>query len=169
MYGSIRDFMADRGLAANQPDFNRMKIRGGESPYRQPVMPGEQRLLPEMQEKMRPALPPVRKAADDFLTEYLTARGGGSESVVADNPSSSAERKSYEDAIRGLLDQQRLFEERSRMREVDSGMLEYDVMGGGFRRVPSYRSVPVPPSNTEPFANETPEFRALLKRLGVIE
>lgn len=56
---------------ANQPDFNRMKIRGGESPYREPVMPGEQRLLPSMQEKLQPALPPIRKAATDFLEEAI--------------------------------------------------------------------------------------------------
>lgn len=65
MYGSIAELMA------NQPDFNRMKIRGGESPYRQPVMPGEQRLLPEMQEKLQPALSPVRKAATDLMEEYI--------------------------------------------------------------------------------------------------
>ena len=56
---------------ANQPDFNRMKIRGGESPYREPVMPGEQRLIPSMQEKLQPALPPVRKAAEDLLEETV--------------------------------------------------------------------------------------------------
>ena len=56
---------------ANQPDFNRMKIRGGESPYREPVMPGEQRLVPSMQEKLQPALPPVRKAAEDLLEETI--------------------------------------------------------------------------------------------------
>lgn len=65
MYGSIADLMA------NQPDFNRVKLRGGESPYRQPVMPGEQRLLPEMQQKLQPALPPVRKAANDLMEEYI--------------------------------------------------------------------------------------------------
>ena len=65
MYGSIAELMA------NQPDFNRMKIRGGESPYREPVMPGEQRLIPSMQEKMQPALPPVRKAAEDLLEETI--------------------------------------------------------------------------------------------------
>ena len=68
MYGSIAELMA------NQPDFNRMKIRGGESPYREPVMPGEQRLIPSMQEKMQPALPPVQKAQTDanrFLDEYM--------------------------------------------------------------------------------------------------
>ena len=65
MYGSIRELMA------NQPDFNRMKIRGGESPFRQPVMPGEERLTPDMQEKMQPALPPVRKAAEEMLEGYI--------------------------------------------------------------------------------------------------
>ena len=65
MYGSIAELMA------NQPDFDRMKIRGGESPYREPVMPGEQRLIPSMQEKLRPALPPVRKAANDLLEEAI--------------------------------------------------------------------------------------------------
>ena len=65
MYGSIRELMA------NQPDFNRMKIRGGESPFKQPVMPGEERLTPDMQEKMQPALPPVRKAAEEMLEGYI--------------------------------------------------------------------------------------------------
>lgn len=64
-HGSIAELMA------NQPDFNQMKIRGGESPYSQPVIPGERRLLPEMQEKLRPALPPVRKAANDLMEEYI--------------------------------------------------------------------------------------------------
>ena len=34
-------------------------------------MPGEQRLIPSMQEKLRPALPPVRKAANDLLEESI--------------------------------------------------------------------------------------------------
>jgi hypothetical protein len=65
MYGSIAEFLA------NQPDFDRMKIRGGASPFKQPVVPGEERLTPDMQEKMQPALPPVRKAANDMLEEYI--------------------------------------------------------------------------------------------------
>lgn len=79
-YGSIAE------LIANQPDFNRMKIRGGESPYREPVMPGEQRLVPSMQEKLQPGLPPVRKAqADsrDFLDDYLASRGNVEPTLIA--------------------------------------------------------------------------------------
>jgi hypothetical protein len=70
MYGSVAE------LITNQPDFNQMRIRGGESPYREPVMPGEQRLIPSMQEKLQPALPPVRKAADDLLEEFMARLGG---------------------------------------------------------------------------------------------
>jgi len=70
MYGSVAELMA------NQPDFNQMRIRGGESPYREPVMPGEQRLIPSMQDKLQPALPPVRKAADDLLEEFMARMGG---------------------------------------------------------------------------------------------
>ena len=66
MYGSIRELML-----ANQPNFDRMKIRGGDSPFIRPVMPGEERLTPEMQEKMQPALPPVRKAAEEMLEGYI--------------------------------------------------------------------------------------------------
>lgn len=69
MYGSVAELMA------NQPDFNQMRIRGGESPYREPVMPGEQRLMPSMQDKLQPALPPVRKAADDLLKEFMARMG----------------------------------------------------------------------------------------------
>lgn len=65
MYGSIAELMA------NEPNFDRMKIRGGETPYREPAMPGEERLLPSMQEKLRPALAPVRKAANDLLEEAI--------------------------------------------------------------------------------------------------
>lgn len=65
MYGSIAELMA------NQPDFGRTTIPGGSSPFRQPVLPGEERFLPEMQEKLQPALPPVRKAATDLLNEYI--------------------------------------------------------------------------------------------------
>lgn len=59
------------------PDFDRTRIRGGASPYAEPVMPGEQRLIPrmqDMQDKLQPALPPVRKAqidAGQFLEEFL--------------------------------------------------------------------------------------------------
>lgn len=60
-------------LLANLPDFERMRIRGGQTPYQQPVLPGEQRLLPEMQEKLQPSLPPVRKAQMD-ATDFLNAR-----------------------------------------------------------------------------------------------
>jgi hypothetical protein len=42
MYGSVAE------LIANQPDFNQMKIRGGESLFRREVLPGEQRLIPSM-------------------------------------------------------------------------------------------------------------------------
>ena len=69
MYGSVAE------LKANQPDFNEMRIRGGASPYREPVMPGEQRLMPSMQDKLQPALPPVRKAADDLLEEFMARMG----------------------------------------------------------------------------------------------
>jgi len=65
VYGSIAELMA------NEPNFDRMKIRGGGSPYREPVMPGEQRLVPSMQEKLQPALPPVRKAAQDLLESAI--------------------------------------------------------------------------------------------------
>jgi hypothetical protein len=65
-------------LLANVPDFERVRILGGESPYRQPVIPGEQRLVPSMQEQLRPNLPPVRKAQMDlgdpnaFLSQYIS-------------------------------------------------------------------------------------------------
>ena len=65
MYGSIGELMA------NMPDFERMKVRGGASPFRLPAIPGEERLTPEMQEKMQPALPPVRKAAEEMLEGYI--------------------------------------------------------------------------------------------------
>lgn len=70
-YASIGELMA------NLPDFDKNRLEGGRSPYSQPVMPGEQRLIPrmqDMQDKLQPALPPVRKAqidADQFLTDYL--------------------------------------------------------------------------------------------------
>jgi hypothetical protein len=79
MYGSISE------LLAADPSF---RIRGGESPYAEPVMPGEQRLLPSMQRPAQGApspalpgstnaLPPVRSAygppvdPEDFLAAYL--------------------------------------------------------------------------------------------------
>ena len=39
--------------------FNKNTLRGGETRYQQPVMPGEKRLIPRMQEQlpMRPSLP----------------------------------------------------------------------------------------------------------------
>jgi hypothetical protein len=48
MYGSIRELMSSNQL-----------------------MPGEERFTPEMQEKMQPALPPVRKAAEEMLERYI--------------------------------------------------------------------------------------------------
>lgn len=62
-------------LLANMPDFARMKIRGGESPYRQPVIPGEQRLTPEMQEPvdLRRRLGPAPKQAKTSGREFLDA------------------------------------------------------------------------------------------------
>lgn len=61
-------------ILANLPDFGRTQIPGGSSPYREPVLPGEERLLPNMQEKLQPALPPVKKAqmdSDEFLARYI--------------------------------------------------------------------------------------------------
>ena len=60
-------------LLANVPDFERTRILGGQSPYKQPIMPGEQRLIPAMQEKMQPALPPVKQAGVDPY-DFLNAR-----------------------------------------------------------------------------------------------
>lgn len=72
-------------ILANLPDFDRTRIPGGGSTYREPTLPGEERLLPNMQEKLQPALPPVRKAQMDseaFLAEYLMGmmapKGGSS-------------------------------------------------------------------------------------------
>jgi hypothetical protein len=79
MYGSISE------LLAADPSF---RIRGGASQYAEPVMPGEQRLLPYLQRPSQGApspalpgstnaLPPVRSAyglpvdPDDFLVSYL--------------------------------------------------------------------------------------------------
>jgi|MudIll2142460700_1097286.scaffolds.fasta_scaffold2269653_2 hypothetical protein len=65
-------------LLANLPDFERMKIRGGKSPYGQPTMPGEQRLIPRMQEHtgprpmlLDPSLKEARRPGMEFLDEYL--------------------------------------------------------------------------------------------------
>ena len=70
MYGSVAE------LIAGQPGFNH-EIRGsGRYPFRQPVLPGEQRSTPAMQNKMQPAVPPVRKAADDLLAEFMSRLGG---------------------------------------------------------------------------------------------
>jgi hypothetical protein len=137
-----------------------------------------------MQNKMQPAVPPVRKAANDFLEDYLTTRGGEGESVVADNSDFSAETR---DAIRALLDQQResLMREpmvaRPRMLEARpmTAELEIDPRTGGMRSrnmsspfgygplpsAPVYRE----PANKEPFSDATPEFRDTLRRLGVIQ
>jgi hypothetical protein len=69
MYGSVAE------LIAGQPSFNH-EIRGsGRYPFRQPVLPGEQRSTPAMQNKMQPAVPPVRKAADDLLAEFMSRTG----------------------------------------------------------------------------------------------
>ena len=62
MYGSVAE------LIAGQPGFNH-EIRGsGRYPFRQPVL--------SMQNKMQPAVPPVRKAADDLLAEFMSRMGG---------------------------------------------------------------------------------------------
>ena len=66
-------------LIANLPDFERVRIRGGSSPYREPTLPGEERLMPNMQEKLQPALPPVRKAqmdSEEFLASYIAGMLG---------------------------------------------------------------------------------------------
>jgi hypothetical protein len=76
MYGSVAE------LIAGQPGFNH-EIQGGRTKFRQPIVPGEQRLIPSMQEKLPPALPPVRKAADDFLEDYLDTRAGGEDTLIA--------------------------------------------------------------------------------------
>jgi hypothetical protein len=69
MYGSVAE------LIAGQPGFNH-EIRGsGRYPFRQPVLPGELRSTPAMQNKMQPAVPPVRKAADDLLAEFMSRTG----------------------------------------------------------------------------------------------
>ncbi len=78
MYSSIAE------LLANAPDFERMRVREGASPFRQPVLPGEERLIPQMQEKLQPALPPVRKASMDaqrFLEDYLIGNASPMEIV----------------------------------------------------------------------------------------
>ena len=72
-------------LLAASPSF---QIPDGSSPYSEPAMPGEQRLMPSMQRRIpgspspslpgaTPALPPVREAfglpvdPNEFLTAYL--------------------------------------------------------------------------------------------------
>lgn len=66
---------------ANMPDFDQMRIPGGASPHLLPALPGELRLVPrmrQMQDKLQPALPPVRKAqidAEQFLADYLMGVG----------------------------------------------------------------------------------------------
>ena len=69
MYGSVAE------LIAGQPGFNH-EIQGGRTKFLRQVLPGEERLLPSMQEKLQPALPPVRKAADDLLEEFMARLGG---------------------------------------------------------------------------------------------
>lgn len=79
MYSSIAE------LLANAPDFERMRVLEGNSPYRHQVLPGEKRLIPQMQEKLQPSLPPVRKAtmdAQNFLEDYLL--GNASPADMAD-------------------------------------------------------------------------------------
>lgn len=93
MYGSVADFVSTRpDIIANQPNFNRMQVRNGEGPPgRQLTIPGENeeeinrvygpraprapmRLqLPQadMQQQLQPAVPPVRKAAEDLLEEAI--------------------------------------------------------------------------------------------------
>jgi hypothetical protein len=201
MYGSIADFVSTRpDIIANQPNFNKMQVRNGRlAPGLQPTLAGEDEKeinrvygppapmrmqLPQadMQRQMQPNVSPVAKAADDFLEDYLTTRGGEGESVVADNSDFSAETR---DAIRALLDQQReslmrepMLQARPRMLEARPMMteLEIDPMTGGmrtrdmsspfgYRRVGVYRE----PANKEPFSDATPEFRDTLRRLGVIQ
>jgi len=80
-------------ILANLPDFGRNQIPGGSSGYREPVLPGEQRLMPNMQEKLQPALPPVRKAqmdAEDFLASYIFGMGR-----PMDNVSSARDERLY--------------------------------------------------------------------------
>lgn len=76
MYGSIAE------LLANMPDFQRMKVQGGESKYRQPVIPGEERLTPRMQERMEQdlrlpqrGLPQAQMSPEEFLIAYLAGSG----------------------------------------------------------------------------------------------
>lgn len=69
MYGSVAE------LIAGQPGYNH-EIRGaGQFPFRFPALPGERRSTPAMQNKMQPAVPPVRKAADDLLAEFMSRTG----------------------------------------------------------------------------------------------
>lgn len=58
------------------PSLGLSTIRGGQSPYRSPVMPGEQRLVAPMLERVvpveQPQLPPrLERAANEFLEMYL--------------------------------------------------------------------------------------------------
>ena len=72
MYGSIAE------LIAGNPSFD---IPGGRYKGTTPAMPGEDlrqieevyrgRPAPSMQDNLRPALPPVRKAANDLLEEAI--------------------------------------------------------------------------------------------------
>jgi hypothetical protein len=197
MYGSIADFVSTRpDIIANQPNFNKMQVRNGRlAPGLQPTLAGEDEKeinrvygppapmrmqLPQatMQQQLQPNVSPVGKAANDFLEDYLTTRGGEGESVVADNSDFSAETR---DAIRALLDQQRESLMREPMVEARPRMLELEIdpRTGGMRSrnmsspfgygplpsAPVYRE----PANKEPFSDATPEFRDTLRRLGVIQ
>lgn len=77
-YASIGELMA------NMPNFDEMGIPGGASLHSFPALPGELRLIPrmqkmrDMQDKLQPALPPVRKAqidSEQFLADYLMGVG----------------------------------------------------------------------------------------------
>jgi hypothetical protein len=73
-------------LIANLPDFERVRIRGGQTPFQKPVLPGEERLLPEMQDKLQRSLPPVRKAqldVESFLEDYMSGMASPMGDVVA--------------------------------------------------------------------------------------
>ena len=81
-------------LIANTPDFQRTEIKGGASNYKQPVLPGEQRLVPGMREQVPPSLPPVRQAQMDpvqFLDTMLALySSGGSGAISPDTARSLA-------------------------------------------------------------------------------
>jgi hypothetical protein len=76
-YNMILGDMIQRSDLANLPDFNRTKIPGGESRFRQPVIPGEQRLTPEMREpvdmrrRLGPSLKEAKTTGKDFLDAYI--------------------------------------------------------------------------------------------------